>query len=149
METFDVQVNYGISRSVGEVYQAIVDPLKLSNYFASQTLGDFKEGNTVTWVFDDVDAKCEVHIIRLKDNEEVRFKWNAVAGKMNEVSILLKAEGDNHTNITITESKFDYTKDQIKRAMGQTQGWTDFICSLKAYLYADINLRKGLDARHI
>ncbi|MFT6850543.1 MAG: hypothetical protein ACJATA_001357 [Sphingobacteriales bacterium] len=31
----------------------------------------------------------------------------------------------------------------VQRAMRQTQGWTDFICSLKGFLYTGINLRTG------
>ena len=31
----------------------------------------------------------------------------------------------------------------IEKALQQTQGWTDFICSMKAFLYCGINLRNG------
>ena len=31
----------------------------------------------------------------------------------------------------------------IKQAIGQTEGWANFLASLKAYLEYGINLRKG------
>ncbi len=47
------------------------------------------------------------------------------------------------TNIEISESGFEMKKKENKKALLQTQGWTDFICSLKAYLYTGVNLRNG------
>ena len=35
----------------------------------------------------------------------------------------------------------------VKRAMGQTAGWTYTLCCLKAYLQYGINLRLGLNKR--
>ena len=32
---------------------------------------------------------------------------------------------------------------EVSKALLQTQGWTDFVNSLKAYLYTGINLRNG------
>jgi len=57
------------------------------------------------------------------------------------VIINFSEENKGKTNIEITEDSFEENEEGIKRAMGQTQGWTDFICSLKAYLYTGINLR--------
>jgi hypothetical protein len=38
-------------------------------------------------------------------------------------------------------------EDGVKRAMGQTAGWTYFLACLKAYVQHGINLRLGLNKR--
>ena len=38
---------------------------------------------------------------------------------------------DATTEVNITEKSYENTPEGIKKTMQQTQGWTDFLCSLK------------------
>jgi hypothetical protein len=48
--------------------------------------------------------------------------------------------------VAITEGGWPKGDEGIQRALGQIRGWTDFICSMKAYLQHGINLREGRTA---
>ena len=51
------------------------------------------------------------------------------------------------TVVVVNESNFPMSHEGVKRAMGQTAGWTYTLACLKAYLQFDINLRAGLNKR--
>ncbi len=139
---FDVHVEDRIAKTKTEVFNAIVDRHKLTKFFVSRASHDMVEGNTVIWHFDDYGVTIDVKIQEIVKNETIRFRWGA-SGSEATVSIELSEEDEHRTLIKITESKFGIDKEGILKAMQQTQGWTDFICSLKAYLYTGINLRNG------
>ena len=50
---------------------------------------------------------------------------------------------ENQTLVKITESDWPSDFEGAKKCMGQTEGWTHFLCCLKAYLEYGINLRVG------
>ena len=141
METFNVLVKSTIFKPVEKVFNAIINPDELTRYFASKASDKLAMGNKIIWNFEDVGAKCEVQVFKVVENKEIHFEWNAIGTKPSMVNISLESDNENQTNIEITESSFDLSKIGVQEAMGQTQGWTDFICSLKAYLYTGINLR--------
>lgn len=144
METFNVNVKYKVSESIENVFDAIINPEKITKYFVSKVSGKLEEGKKIEWNFEDVGAKCEVDVLKIIENKQIDFNWNAIGFPSSEVNMLIKSENDNQTTIDITERSFEFSKEGVQKALGQTQGWTDFICSMKAYLYAGINLRKGM-----
>jgi hypothetical protein len=50
---------------------------------------------------------------------------------------------DQNTVVKITESSWTADFKGAKQCMGQVEGWTHFLCCLKAYLEYGINLREG------
>jgi uncharacterized protein YndB with AHSA1/START domain len=145
METFNVNVKYRISEPIENVFDAIINPEKITKYFVSKVNGKLAEGKQILWNFEDVGVKCEVDVLKVVENKQINFNWNAIGKPPSAVTISLDSDKDNHTNIEITENSFELSKEGVQKALGQTQGWTDFICSLKAYLYAGINLRNGMN----
>lgn len=143
MDTIDVNVKDTILKPIESIFDAIIDPDKMKKYFISRATGKLTEGQEIKWEFDDVGATIDVKVLNVVENKQIKFEWNASGNPAKEVSILLKPQSEKQTNVEITEYSFDFSKEGVKKALGQTQGWTDFICSLKAYLYADLNLRKG------
>jgi uncharacterized protein YndB with AHSA1/START domain len=143
-EDMDVKVNVKdrILKPVTAVFNAIVDPDILSCYFISASSGWLKEGETITWSFSDVGGKIAVDVKKITANELFVFEWSA-SGKTALVTIHLAAIDQQTTSIEITEEGWPMDTAGVKSALGQTQGWTDFICSMKAYLYCGINLRLG------
>ena len=55
----------------------------------------------------------------------------------------LEPKGDNQTLVKITESDWSADFQGANRCMGQVEGWTNFLCCLKAYLEYGVNLRVG------
>tara|TARA_R110000850_G_scaffold228191_1_gene353117 strand:+ start:111 stop:533 length:423 start_codon:yes stop_codon:yes gene_type:complete len=138
-----VNVSDVIRKPVDEVFDAIVNPLKIVNYFTSAVSGNMKVGEEVLWEFKDADCTETIRVLELEENTNLSFEWTA-SGQLARVDIHLTVKESNQTKITITEGPFDLSEEQVKRMMGQTHGWVDFMCSLKAWLYTGINLRNGL-----
>ncbi len=138
----DVKVKDKILKPINEVFDAIINPEKLSNFFISRASGPVKVGETITWYFDDVGGQLPVIVKSVKDNELITFDW-AASGIKAQVDIVFTAIDSNSTSVTITEKSFQFDEEGLSKALQQTQGWTDFICSMKAFLYCGINLRNG------
>jgi uncharacterized protein YndB with AHSA1/START domain len=140
----DVQVSIKdrVLRPISEVFDAIVNPDKLAGFFVSSASGPLKEGATVTWHFADVGGTIPATVKKVKQNEMISFEW-AASGVPAQVDIHVEAIDSNTTSVKIVENGWPLDKQGVARALGQTQGWTDFLCSMKAFLYTGINLRKG------
>lgn len=140
--SIQVKVSDHILKPIEVVFKAIVDPTKITKYFVSDASDFISEGKNIEWEFKDYNVKLTVDVLKVIKNEQITFDWEA-SGKKARVSISLISENADKTKITITEDSFEANEDGIAKALQQTQGWTDFICSLKAYLYTGINLRNG------
>jgi uncharacterized protein YndB with AHSA1/START domain len=142
----DVNVRERILKPVGDVFAAIVDPAKMTNYFISGASGPLRPNTRVQWEFADVSAKVPVDVIEVDENRTVMFDWDP-CGSRTRVTIRLTADDDNTTVVAINEATFPFDQEGVKRALGQNAGWTYTLCCLKAYLQFGINLRLGLNKR--
>lgn len=140
--SFQVKVSDHIFQPLDKVFSAIEDPNQITKYFVSDASERLAEGKKIIWEFKDYNVKINVEVLKLVNNEQITFNWEA-NGNKSLVSMSFSSEGKNKTNVVITEDAFEFDVEGIKKAMQQTQGWTDFLCSLKAYLYTGINLRNG------
>jgi uncharacterized protein YndB with AHSA1/START domain len=141
------KVEYTIARPAAEVFEAIVDPAKMAQYFISRGSARITQGAMLEWEWSDVGAKLQVEIGQFQPNAKIGFLWWAT-GQPTKVTLMLEPDG-NATKLTAVEAPFPLTEEGVARAMQQTQGWTDFCCSLKAYLQHGINLRLGKPAGHV
>ncbi|MGH9939846.1 MAG: SRPBCC domain-containing protein, partial [Blastocatellia bacterium] len=83
-----------------------------------------------------------VDVIEIEENRKIVFDWTA-SGVRARVTIALKAGDSNTTLVAINETGWPMDRKGVQRALGQTQGWTDFLCCMKAYLQHGVNLRLG------
>jgi uncharacterized protein YndB with AHSA1/START domain len=112
----------------------------MANYFISRGNARMTAGAIVEWEWADVGAKLAVNVLEVEPNRIV-FEWEA-SGSKTRVTLALAADGDA-TKLAITESNWRMMTDHVKAAIEQMRGWTDFACSLKAYLVHGVNLRTG------
>lgn len=63
------EVETTISQHCNEVFEAIVDPEKMSNYFISGANGMLVGGKQVVWKWDDVGAKLPIKILKVDSLE--------------------------------------------------------------------------------
>ena len=143
----DVRVEDRIARSRAEVFEAIVDPARMAQYFISHGSARLAAHTQVEWAWSDVGAKLAIDVKQVETDRRIMFVWHAT-GTPTKVTLLLEPDGDA-TKLTAIETPFALTEDSVARALGQTQGWTDFCCGLKAYLVHGINLRLGKPADHV
>jgi uncharacterized protein YndB with AHSA1/START domain len=143
---FDVNVRERILKPVPEVFQAVVDPAKMSNYFISSASGPLEAGKAVVWKFADVGAKVAINVIEVTENQRIVYESTAL-GQPVRTTIQFTPDGPDATVVTITDSKFALTEEGVKRALGQNAGWTYTLCGLKAFVQFGFNLRTGLNKR--
>jgi uncharacterized protein YndB with AHSA1/START domain len=136
------KVQMGILRSASEIFDAIIDPEKMNKYFISGSTGRIESGKTLTWKWEDFEGEHEVKIGKIEKDKVVSFEWNG-SGVNCVVVITLEPKGENHTLVKITESEWPADYKGANQCMGQVEGWTNFLCCLKAYLEYGINLRAG------
>jgi uncharacterized protein YndB with AHSA1/START domain len=131
-----------VMKPTGEVFDAIVNPAKITKFFASNASGPFRTGETVTWTFADVGRSISPKVLAVEPETHIAFEWDA-SGDSARVDITLTPYEGDTTRVVIVEDGWPMDAKGIKRALQQTQGWTDFICCMKAYLQFGVNLRAG------
>ena len=138
----NVDVTDRVLKPVPEVFQAIVDPDKLSKYFVSNASAPLAAGQQVKWTFADVGGELTPEIETVERDKRIVFIWNA-SGQKARVEIELAPYDERSTKIHIVESGFPMTEDGVERALEQAKGWTDFIDCMRAYLEFGVRLRQG------
>ena len=119
----DVNVRARILKPINEVFAAFVDPAKMSQYFISGASGPLEAGTKVEWEFADVGAKVLINVLEVEENRRIVYEW-APCGARSRTTIQLSGDDPNTTVVTINEAKFPMDHEGVKRAMGQTAGWT-------------------------
>jgi len=140
---FTVQTK--IQKPVADVYDAVRDPKKLAQYFATAgASGPPEEGKVITWRWDDFPNVGEVHVRKVVPNKLIVFEWAVAEGNYKtKTEIKFEPLGDRETLVSITESGWPETPAGIKSSYGNCFGWTQMMASLKAWVEYGINIRKG------
>jgi len=131
-----------IQKPIHEVFDAIINPKKMSNYFIATSTGIMEEGKNLIWKFPEFDFECPVKVGKVENNKFVSFYWDNDGFELL-VEITLSEKENNSTLVTITEKSMENNEAGIKWLAGNSFGWYNFLACLKAYLEYGINLRKG------
>lgn len=138
----EVKAALQIGSRPGEVFDAIVDPTRMSRYFISESTGPLQEGKTVMWQFPEFEGENPVRGGKIEKNQYISFFWKNDQQELL-VEINLAPAGDHSTVVTITEKSMKNDEAGIRWLQSNTEGWANFLACLKAYLEYGINLRKG------
>ena len=146
-----LKVSGRIARPVHDVFEAVVDPAKLSNYFTTGgAVGRLATGATVTWDFADFPGAFPVEVVEVVEDRRVVLRWDAPGmddgrGEAGRTTIIMEFEplDDGRTLVTITEEGWPETEAAFTACMGNTEGWTGMLCAMKAWIEHGINLRDG------
>lgn len=141
-ETLEINVAMQISKPINEVYEAIVDPEKMCNYFISQSTGRMEAGKDLIWKFPEFDMEVPVKVVKDEPNNLISYYWEN-SGEDLLVEMNLSTVGDNFTLVKISEKSMANNEAGLKWLSGNSFGWSNFLSCLKAYLEFGINLRKG------
>jgi len=140
--TLEVKAAIQISKPVNEVFEAIFDPLQMTNYFISKASGPMEENKKIIWRFPEFDMDVPVRVGKIEKNKFITFYWdNDGVELLTEMTLTPKT--NNSTLVSITEKSMENDEDGIKWLIGNTEGWANFLACLKAWLEYGINLRKG------
>jgi uncharacterized protein YndB with AHSA1/START domain len=128
-----------IQKPIEEVFEGIVNPEKMTNYFISESNGRLETGKELIWKFPEFPIEIALKDIKTEINSSISFVWD----KETVVKIILEEQPDKSTVIKVTEDGKAYNEANLKWALGNTEGWANFLACMKAYLEYGIQLRKG------
>ena len=153
------KVSARIASPVGEVYEAIADPDRLSRYFTTGgAKGRLETGATVWWDFHDFPGAFPVEVVEAEPDRRIVLRWAANegpppeagdavaagAGYSTTVTIELEPIEPGRTLVSIAEEGWRETPGGLRASYGNRQGWSQMLCALKAWVEHGINLREGM-----
>ncbi len=143
MQQLEVKAAIQIRKPASLVFEAIVDPEKMKNYFISKSTGRMEEGKTVKWNFPEFEFDAPVRVGKIEKDKYISFYWQGAAGKELLVEMTLTSHSNDSTVVRITEKSMENNDTGIAWLVGNTEGWANFLACLKAYLEYGIHLREG------
>ena len=142
MKDLEIKTALQILKQPHEVFEAIVDPAKMSNYFISKSSGRMEEGKKLVWNFPEFESDFPIRVHKIKKNKYISYYWSFDDLELL-VEINLTPVDKNFTLVTVTEKSRENNEAGINWLKGNTEGWANFLACLKAYLEYGINLRRG------
>ncbi|ESU24876.1 hypothetical protein FEDK69T_04290 [Flavobacterium enshiense DK69] len=141
-EKLEINVAMQIGKPVNEVFEAIVNPEKMTNYFISESTGMMEEGKKLIWKFPEFDFECPVRVGKVEKDKYVSYYWESSGAELL-VEMTLTERENNTTLVSISEKSMNNDETGLQWLSGNSFGWSNFLACLKAYLEYGINLRKG------
>ena len=142
MEKLEINCSMQIQKPIHEVFEAIILPEKMANYFISQSTGIMEEGKNLIWKFPEFNFECPVKVQKIEKDKYISF-YCENSGVDLLVEIILLEKENNSTLVSISEKSMENNEAGLKWLSGNSFGWSNFLACLKAYLEYNINLRKG------
>jgi len=144
MENRKLEINVAlqIQKPIEEVFQAIIDSEKMSNYFISKSSGIMEENKELIWNFPEFEDDYPIQVDKVIANKYISFYWEIEENKLL-VEIKLEVLHDGSTLVSVSEKSMNLDEKGLKWLSGNSFGWSNFLACLKAYLEYNINLRKG------
>lgn len=139
MNKITAKAAIGIQKPVREVFEAIVNPEIMNQYFISKGSGRLEQGNEVVWEFPEFEGSYPVVVKEIISNKLIILDWDPES----IVKIELDEKEENDTIIRVFEEGYQADEKGIKWAVGQTEGWANFLACMKAWLEYGIHLREG------
>ncbi|ESU27230.1 hypothetical protein FLJC2902T_22040 [Flavobacterium limnosediminis JC2902] len=141
-EKLEINCAMQIGKPVNEVFEAIVNPEKMTNYFISESTGMMEEGKELIWKFPEFDFECPVRVGKIEKDRYISYYWENSGAELL-VEMTLTERENNTTLVSISEKSMENDEKGLKWLSGNSFGWSNFLACLKAYLEYGINLRKG------
>ena len=143
MDTLEIKAALQIQKPVHIVFEGIVDPKHMSQYFISESTGKMESGKKLIWKFPEFTLGAPVRVEKIENDKYISYYWDGDDGKETLVEIHLEHAENDSTLVTVTEKSLPNNEVGINWLKRNTEGWANFLACLKAYLEYGINLRKG------
>jgi uncharacterized protein YndB with AHSA1/START domain len=134
-----------INKPANEVFEAIVSPSKIGNFWFSSSSERWEKSKRITLRYDEYNAEGVINVLEIEDDKKIVFTWGEEHCEETMVAISLK-EDDTSTIIEVNESGLKEDDPEIvEKMIGQKEGWVYTLTCLKGYLENGINtLRSSL-----
>lgn len=140
-----ITTKFKIHKPTHEVFEAIVDPEKIGNFWFSSSSERWEQGKAITLRYEEYEAEGVIQVSDVVEYKKIVFSWGSENDEETVVSISL-TESVNHTYtiIEVNESGFkEDDPDVVTKMLGQKEGWVFMLSCLKAYLENGITDMRG------
>ncbi|MCV9885547.1 SRPBCC family protein [Metabacillus halosaccharovorans] len=136
----EVTAKMKILKPTNVVFEAIVDPEKIGNFWFSSSSQRWEQGKEVILKYDEYHAEGVINVLELKENKKIAFSWGEEHNEETIVTIILKESDNGSTMIEVSESGLkEEDPEVVNKMMGQKEGWVYMLSCLKCYVENDIN----------
>jgi uncharacterized protein YndB with AHSA1/START domain len=141
----EIITKFKILKPANEVFEAIVDPEKMANYWFSSGTDRVEKGKTITWRYEEYNAEGVIQVLEVVENQKIVFTWGELSNPQ-VVTMTFTELDQSSTIIEVIESGFNEEDPELLNIMvGQKGGWVYMLTCLKGYLEHGINnLRASL-----
>ncbi len=133
------KASIGIQKPAVDIFEAIINPLQMQNYFIAKGSAPMETGKEIHWSFPEFEGIFPVTVQEVVKDERIIFTWDP----HSVVKIELEKRNDADTVVKVFEEGHQQDEAGIRWAIGQTEGWANFLACLKAWLEYGVHLRKG------
>lgn len=135
-----------IKKPKNEVFEAIVDPVKIGNFWFTSSSERWGKGKRITIKYVEYEAEGLIHVLELEENKRIVFSWGEEHNEETVVTITLVDVEHKDTLVEVNESGFkENDPELVNKLLGQKEGWVYMLSCLKAYLEHGVNdLRASL-----
>lgn len=126
-----------VRTSPDKVFEAFVDPAQMQRFWFHRKDSGLRVNETVTFYLGDAEDAFgfSVEVIDLKPAELIHIKWGDEGSGWTDVRWTLEATENGDTILTIEETGFVGTEEEIvSRALDSTGGFNQVIIAAKALL---------------
>jgi len=75
IQTLEIKAALQILKPVHDVFEAIVDPTKMSNYFISKSSGRMEEGKNLIWNFPEFGIDFPIRVGKIENDRYIPYYW--------------------------------------------------------------------------
>jgi len=139
---FSIQTK--INKPVSEVFDAVINPKKITGYFCHASDAPLVEGQTVHWSWKGPkgDMKLPVIVKQVIKDSKIVIDWPAMSGGQTIAEMTFSTLEDGRTMVQIAEAGWPGTEVGLKASYKNCEGWQHMLSCLKAFTEYGIDLRK-------
>lgn len=139
-QTYSAKAAMLIRRPVSEVFEAFINPDITTKFWFTKSNGPLEAGKSVQWEWEMYNHSVTVAVKTVEPDKRIVIEWPTT------VEWIFTAREDNTTFVSITDSGYDGTLDEIiADVRNSTEGFTLVLAGLKALLEYDIRLNLVAD----
>lgn len=136
----EVTAKMKIHKPSNVVFEAIVDPKKIGNFWFSSSSERWEQGKKVILRYDEYKAEGVINVLELRENKKIVYSWGEEHNEATIVTIILNESDNGSTIIEVSESGLrEEDPEVVNKMMGQKEGWVYMLSCLKCYVEHDIN----------
>ena len=129
-----------IRKSVGEVFEAFVNPDITTKFWFTKSSGKLEAGKQVQWDWEMYDISISVTVKDIDPNKRIVIEAPGYKGPTT-TEWVFTPQTDISTFVSITEKGFIGDGDElVKQATDSTEGYSLVLAGLKAYLEHGVRL---------